>query len=61
MPPTPEAAAAGHYVVQGDPRDMVEASFKTYLDMLPRVLELAGVGIADIGYHVPHQTSLGVI
>jgi 3-oxoacyl-[acyl-carrier-protein] synthase-3 len=61
MPPTPEAAAAGHYIVQGNPRDMVEASFKTYLEILPRVLALAEVRIEEIGYHVPHQTSLGVI
>jgi 3-oxoacyl-[acyl-carrier-protein] synthase-3 len=61
MPPTAEAAARGHYIVQGDPRDMVEPSFKKYLEIIPPVLELAGVDIAQIGYHVPHQTSLSVI
>lgn len=61
MPPTAEAAAAGHYYVQGDPRDMVEAGFKKYLEIVPQALELAGVSMADIGYYVPHQTSLSVI
>lgn len=61
MPPTAEAAAAGHYYVQGDPRNMVEANFKKYLEVLPQALSLAGVTMADIGYHVPHQTSLSVI
>jgi 3-oxoacyl-[acyl-carrier-protein] synthase-3 len=61
MPPTPEAAARGHYIVQGDPREMVEHSFKKYLEIIPQVLDLAGVDIASIDYHVPHQTSLSVI
>ncbi|MFP5503179.1 MAG: 3-oxoacyl-ACP synthase III family protein [Candidatus Sericytochromatia bacterium] len=61
MPPTPEAAARGHYYVEGEPRDMVEASFKRYLTIIPEVLEAAGLGIEAIDYHVPHQTSLSVI
>lgn len=61
MPPTAEAVARGHYVVEGDPRDMVEHSFKKYLEIIPEALDLAGVGIGDIAFHVPHQTSLSVI
>lgn len=61
MPPTADAAARGHYIVQGDPREMVEPSFKKYLTIIPEVLALAGVEMADIAYHVPHQTSLSVI
>lgn len=61
MPPLPEAAARGHYYVEGDPRDMVEASFKKYLEIIPQVLEIAGTPIEAIAYHVPHQTSLSTI
>jgi 3-oxoacyl-[acyl-carrier-protein] synthase-3 len=61
MPPTAEAVKGGHYYVQGDPRDLVETNFKKYLEILPEVMALAGVSIGEIGYHVPHQTSLSVI
>ncbi|HEY9721797.1 MAG TPA: 3-oxoacyl-[acyl-carrier-protein] synthase III C-terminal domain-containing protein, partial [Oscillatoriaceae cyanobacterium] len=61
MPPTPEAAARGHYYVEGDPRELVEANLKTYLRIIPEVLELAELDIGAIAYHVPHQTSLSVI
>lgn len=61
MPPTAEAVEKGHYYVQGDPRGMVEPSFRKYLEIIPEVLGLAGVDITEIGYHVPHQTSLSVI
>lgn len=61
MPPTADAAARGHYYVEGDPRELVEVNFKKYLEIIPEVLAAADVAIADIGYHVPHQTSLSVI
>ena len=61
MPPMAESAARGHYYVQGEPRDMVEASFKKYLEIIPQALGHAGTSIAEIGYHVPHQTALSTI
>lgn len=61
MPPLAEAAARGHYYVQGEPRDMVEASFKKYLEIIPQVLAHAGAEMGEIAYHVPHQTSLSTI